>query len=248
MPSNRIGNRWIAALLLLPLVALVLRSQITPAPVPTTPDSAPPQPNQQPAPSLILIDPAHGGADSGAALNAAIPEKDVTLVLARRLRQELNSRGLESQLLRDADFALTTDQRAANVNALQPALYIVIHASSQGSGMRLYSAILPAAQDGRGPFLDWQTAQASALTRSRSIQAQITASIQENGFPFRSLTAPLRPLNNVTVAAIAMELAPTTGDVSQLASPDYQQMVCRALADGIASAAPLFRARLGSTQ
>ena len=248
MPSNRNGNRRIAFLLLLPLLALVLRSQTTPAPVPTTPNSVLPQPTQQPAPPLILIDAAHGGADSGAALNAAIPEKDVTLVLARRLRQELNARGLESQLLRDADFALTTDQRAANVNALHPALYIVIHASSQGSGMRLYSAILPAAQDGSGPFLDWQTAQASALTRSRSIQAQITASIQETGLPFRSLTAPLRPLNNVTVAAIAMELAPTTGDVSQLASPDYQQMVCRALADGIASAAPLFRARLGSTQ
>jgi N-acetylmuramoyl-L-alanine amidase len=235
-------------LLLLPLLALVLRSQTTPAPVPATPNSVPPQPTQQPAAPLILIDPAHGGADSGAALNAAIPEKDVTLVLARRLRQELNARGLESQLLRDADIALTADQRAANVNALHPALYIVIHASSQGSGMRLYTAILPAAQEGRGPFLDWQTAQASALTRSRYIQSQITASIQKTGFPLRSLTAPLRPLNNVTVAAIAMELAPTTGDVSQLASPDYQQMVCRALANGIVSAAPLFRARLGSTQ
>jgi N-acetylmuramoyl-L-alanine amidase len=247
MPSNRDGNRRIAALLL-PLFALVLRSQTTPAPVPTTPNSAPPQATQRPAPALILIDPAHGGADSGAALNAAIPEKDVTLVLARRLRQELNSRGLESQLLRDSDITLTADQRAANVNALRPALYIVIHASSQGSGMRLYTALLPAGQDGRGPFLDWQTAQASALTRSRSIQAQITASIQKTRFPMRSLTAPLRPLNNVTVAAVAMELAPTTGDVSQLASRDYQQMVCAALANGIASAAPLFRARLGSTQ
>src|SRR5215469_6553599 len=248
MPSNRDGNRRIAALLLLPLLALVLRSQTTPAPMPTTPNSALPQATQQPAPPVILIDPAHGGADAGAALNAAIPEKDVTLVLARRLRQELNSRGLESQLLRDSDIALTADQRAASVNALRPALYIVIHASSQGSGMRLYTAILPAGQAGRGPFLDWQTAQASALTRSRSIQAQITASVQKTGFPFRSLTAPLRPLNNVTVAAIAMELAPTTGDVSQLASPDYQRMVCAALANGIASAAPLFRARLGSTQ
>ena len=248
MPSNRNGSRRIAALLLLPLLALVLLSQTTPAPVPTAPISAPPPPTQQPAPPLILIDPAHGGADSGAALNAAIPEKDVTLILGRRLRQELNSRGLESQLLRDSDIALTADQRAAAVNALHPALYIVIHATSQGSGMHLYSAIVPPDQDSRGPFLDWQTAQASALTRSRSIQAQITAAIQKTGFPLRSLTAPLRPLNNVVVAAIAMELAPTTGDVSQLASPDYQQMVCRALANGIASAAPLFRARLGSAQ
>src|SRR5215469_2466392 len=112
MPSNRHGNRRMSAFVLLPLLVLVFGNQTTPSPVPTTPNSAPPQPTQQPPPPLILIDPAHGGSDSGAALNAAIPEKDVTLVLARRLRQELNARGLESQLLRDADFALTTDQRA----------------------------------------------------------------------------------------------------------------------------------------
>jgi N-acetylmuramoyl-L-alanine amidase len=244
MPWNREVKRQIATLFLLPLLTLVLSSQTPPVPAPTTPSSIP----SQPPPPLILIDPAHGGADPGAALNAAIPEKDVTLVLARRLRQELNFRGLQSQLLRDSDVALTADQRAANVNALRPALYIVIHATSQGSGMRIYTAMLPVSQDSRGPFLDWQTAQASALTRSRSIQAQIAASTQKTGFPFRSLTAPLRPLNNVTVAAIAMEVTPTTADVSQLASPDYQQMVCAALANGIASAAPLFRARLGSTQ
>lgn len=248
MAWNKKRGRRIAGLLVLPLLALILLGQTTPVPAPANANSTPPQPAPQPPPPVILIDPAHGGADSGAALNAAIPEKDVTLVLARRLRQELSARGLQTQLLRDSDITLSADQRAANVNALHPALYIVIHATSQGSGMRIYSALLPLGQDSRGPFLDWQTAQASALVRSRSIEAQITASIQKTEFPFRSLLAPLRPLNNVTVAAIAMELAPTTGDVFQLASPDYQQMVCASLANAIASAAPLFRARPGVSQ
>jgi hypothetical protein len=47
--------------------------------------------------------------------------------------------------------------------------------------------------------------------------------------------APLRPLNNVTVPALAVEIAPTTGNVSQLASIDYQQMVTAALANSIAT-------------
>jgi N-acetylmuramoyl-L-alanine amidase len=51
----------------------------------------------------------------------------------------------------------------------------------------------------------------------------------------RSLVAPLHPLNNITVPALAIEIAPTTGDVSQLASVDYQQMITAALANSIAA-------------
>jgi N-acetylmuramoyl-L-alanine amidase len=184
---------------------------------------------------LIMIDPAHGGSETGAALNPAMPEKDVTLAIARRLREQLGARGIPALLIRDSDATLSTDQRAQIVNAAHPALYIVIHATSQGSGMRIYSAMLPAAGDNSGPFVDWETAQSSALSRSQWAQDQIAAAIHKTGFPLRSLIAPLRPLNNVTVPALAIEIAPTTGNVSQLASVDYQQMVTAALANSIAA-------------
>jgi N-acetylmuramoyl-L-alanine amidase len=193
---------------------------------------------------LILIDPAHGGSDAGAALNAAFPEKDVTLVLARRLRQELATRGVQVQLLRDSDITLFPDQRAATVNASRPAVYVVIHATSQGSGVRLFTAMLPVANanDTHGPFTDWNTAQASALPRSRVLANQIAAAMQKSDFPVRSLNAALRPLNNVVVPALAIEIAPASGDVSQLASSDFQQSICAALASGIASVAPTLKA------
>lgn len=184
---------------------------------------------------LIMLDAAHGGSESGAMLNTAIPEKDVTLAIARRLRQELAARGIAAVLVRDNDATISTDQRAQIVNSAHPALYIAIHATSQGSGMCLYTAMLHAAGENSGPFVNWETAQSSVLIRSRSIQNQITIAIQKMGFPFRSLIAPLRPLNNVLVPAIAIEIAPTTGDVSQLASVDYQQMVTAALANSIAA-------------
>ena len=184
---------------------------------------------------LIMIDPAHGGSEPGAVLNAAMPEKDVTLAIARRLRQELGARGIQALLIRDGDATISTDQRAQIVNSARPALYIAIHATSQGSGMRIYTAMLPAAEDNSGPFVDWQTAQALALSRSRWVQEQVVAAIQRTGFPLRSLIAPLRPLNSVTVPALAVEIAPTTGDVSQLAATDYQQMITAALANSIAA-------------
>jgi len=250
---RRAANLLIAATLALSLQGLLF-SQTTPPPV-VAPNQA--SPNQAPAnqpptvaqpaaghrTSLIMIDPAHGGSESGAILNPVILEKDVTLALARRLRQQLITRGIQAQLVRDSDGILSVDQRAVLANAAQPALYISIHATSQGSGMRIYTAMLPASGDNSGPFVDWQSAQSASLARSRWAQGQLVAAVQKTGFPVRSLAAPLRPLNNITVPALALEIAPTTGDVSQLASADYQQMISAALANGVATLIPALRTK-----
>jgi N-acetylmuramoyl-L-alanine amidase len=185
-----------------------------------------------------MIDPAHGGSESGAVLNPAILEKDVTLAFALRLLQQLSARGIQSQLVRNGDSTLSTDQRALTVNSAHPALYIGIHATSQGSGVRLYTAMLPVGGDDHGPFQDWQTAQSASLAHSRSIQQQLAASMQKMGVPIRSLSAPLKPLGNVVVPALTIEIAPTTGDVSQLTSADYQQMIAATTANALASMKP----------
>ena len=243
MRWNKSASGWRAVRLISGL-ALTLSIAFLPpllsgqsAPVAATPQSQTSANQTLPAQHalVIMIDAAHGGSETGAVLNAAMPEKDVTLAIARQLRQNLAARGIYALLVRDNDATLSTDQRAEMVNAARPALYIAIHATSQGSGMRIYTAMLPAAGDDSGPFVDWQTAQASSLKRSRWVQDQVVASIHKTGFPLRSLIAPLRPLNNVTVPALAVEIAPTTGNVSQLASVDYQQMVTAALANGIAA-------------
>lgn len=222
-------------------------------PAPNTPaQQTPATPAPQPAPPatrtpLILIDAAHGGADSGAVLGPALYEKDVTLAIARRLRQDLTTRGIVCQLVRDSDVGLSDDQRATVANSNAPALYIAIHASSMGTGLRLFSAMLPVSQDSHGVFLDWQTAQASSLDYSKTVQQQLTAAIQKIGFPVRSLIAPLRPLNNIKFPALAVEVAPTTSDVAQLGTGNYQDMVSAALANAFASLNPPLRQATGST-
>lgn len=211
----------------LALPMLVLSQTPVTEPQTSSGSQAPPQP-------FVLIDAAHGGTDSGAELSAAFPEKDITLVLARRLNQELIARGIPSQLLRDADTTLSFDQRAAAVNAARPALYLVIHVTSQTGNLRVYTAMLPVAKSPRGPFLNWETAQATMLARSRSLQAHVAAALQQSGTSVRVLAAPLRPLNNVTVPAVAVEIGPVTNDVSQLATPAFQEMICSSIAKGLA--------------
>ena len=237
------------------LCPILLCAQTAPPVVPNTPAaqapvSTPVQPIPPAAPDptttkSTVSAAAHGGTESGAILNHAILEKDVTLLIALRLRQELNSRGIRCQLVREADATLATDQRAAIVNAARPLLYLSIHATSQGNGMKIYSAMLPAGGDNHGPFVDWQGGQSASLERSRWAQQQLVAAIQKMGFPVRSLTAQLRPLNNVTVPALAVEIAPTTGQVSQLATTDYQQMIAAAVASSIAPAIPSLRMKGG---
>jgi N-acetylmuramoyl-L-alanine amidase len=187
-------------------------------------------------PYFAVVDASHGGDERGAALTDQLAEKDVTLAFAQRLRQELENRGLTTLLLRDSDTTLSLDQRATGVNKAHPAVYVCLHATSQGNGVRLYTALVPAGGENRGPFLDWDTAQSAFASSSQAAEAAVAAELQKNQIPVRTLVAPLRPLNNIAAAALALEVAPPAVGVSGLDSPEYQQLVATSVAAGIASA------------
>jgi len=184
---------------------------------------------------FAVVDASHGGDDHGETLSASLLEKDVTVALARSLRQELESRGITTLVLRDSDANLSLDQRAIFANADHAAIYIALHAASNGHGVRVYTSLLPFGDDDRGPFRSWTVAQHASLPLSRSAASAIAAELQKRQIPVRALGAPLRPLNNVTGAAIAVEVAPQGSDVSQLTAPDYQQLITSAVATAIAA-------------
>ncbi len=193
-------------------------------------------PKPRPRPS-VLIDAAHGGDDSGAMLAEKVSEKDVTLALARRLKHELELRGVETELLRDSDSTLSLDQRVAAINGSGAALYVAIHANASGTGLHLYTALLPPQQRRSLAFVRAASAQAPAVETSREIAASITTELLKRDLSVISMPASVPPLNLVLPAAIAVELAPPgsrTGN--DLASPGYQQSSASALAAAIASA------------
>jgi N-acetylmuramoyl-L-alanine amidase len=221
-------------------------AQSTSAPAPTTTPAPAPQPTSPAQASALavpgprryfaVVDASHGGDDHGEALGITLAEKDVTAALARSLRQELESRGISTLVLRDSDVNLSVDERAVFANADHAAIYIAVHASSSGHGVRVYTALLPFADDDRGPFRAWSTAQHPALALSQSTAAAVASELQKRQLPVRTLSAALRPLNNLTGPAIAIEVAPQGSDVSQLTAPDYQQRIASAVASAIAGA------------
>jgi N-acetylmuramoyl-L-alanine amidase len=190
---------------------------------------------------VVVVDPAHGGTERGAALTDTLAEKNVTLGFARLLRHELERQGFAVILLRESDDTLTLDQRAGSANAARPAIYISLHAASQGSGARVYTALLPRQGPDRGPFHTWNAAQTSALPVSQNVAVAIVSEMQKREFPTRGLAASLRPLNNLLMPAVAVELASGPNGVADLPSANYQQKAAAAIADAVAS----LRDRLG---
>jgi len=209
------------------------------APVPAQtsiqPSSATP-PSSAPRRYFAIVDASHGGNDRGEALSTTLAEKDITVAFARRLRQELESRGITTLVLRDSDANLPIDDRAYFANTTHAAVYISLHAASNGHGVRLYTALLPyTGEDDRGPFRSWTTAQSSSIVLSQVTAASVAVELRKLQVTVRTLAAPLRPLNNIVTAAIAVEVAPPASDLSPLTAPDYQQLIAGAVANGISA-------------
>ena len=215
-------------------------SQAVSAPVvspPTAPSLGTPSPSPGPVEThhyFAVIDAAHGGSESGAALGGQLLEKDITLAVARSLRQELAARQLTALLVRDGDVAMSIEQRADTVNAVRPAIYLCIHASTQGTGVRVFTSLVPHGSSDQGPFVEWEGAQAQFLPSSQKVAARLGAALQTLQVPVHSLPAPLRPLNSIRTAAVAIEVAPPDLTTS-LSSAIYQDSVARMVAIGLAA-------------
>jgi len=214
---------------------------VPPASVPPTDQTAPASSGGVSHRVLAVVDPAHGGDERGAALTDTLAEKDVTLGFGRLLRHELEQRGFSVVLLRNADINLTPDQRAGTANADRAGIYISLHAASQGTGARVYTALLPVEGEGNRTFHAWNVAQAPALPVSRAVAAAIVSEMQKRQLSARGSSASLRPLNNLLMPALAVELAPGPNGIADLPSANYQQQVAAAVADAVAP----FRDRMG---
>ena len=83
------------------------------------------------ATKLIVLDPGHGGRDPGAVGNG-LQEKEINLMVARKVAKRLGSYNVNVQLTRDDDTYLSLDARANFANNLRADYFLSIHVNAGG--------------------------------------------------------------------------------------------------------------------
>jgi len=255
-------------------IAIDLMAQTdAPAPQqPTAPGQPVPPPNPEGPPPLldlppagglraIVIDPGHGGDDTGAKGAQGTLEKNVTLSVARRLKAALEARlGVRVLLTRDGDQAVPSDQRAALANNNKADLFVSLHANAsvrpQVAGAEVFYLAFDAAdtgprtsQGGRetlpvvgGGSRDiditpWQTAQVRHLEQSSALARAVEGALREHiAMSPRALQqAPFRVLVGANMPAVLVEMGFLTNaqQEQQLQSDQYQNALSQALLDAI---------------
>jgi N-acetylmuramoyl-L-alanine amidase len=80
---------------------------------------------------IIAIDAGHGGEDPGAIGNNGVREKNVTLAIARQLKERIdNEPGMRAVLTRDGDYFVPLRDRINRARQFQADMFVSIHADS----------------------------------------------------------------------------------------------------------------------
>jgi len=172
----------------------------------------------------VVIDPGHGGKDPGATSATGYYEKDVNLQVSRKVASILRGRGLTVVMTRDSDIFLELEERAAIANNYDPALFVSIHHDAHpDSGRRGYTVYIA-----RSPSIF--TRQAARMIVSAM------SSLGLNSFGVSA--ADYRVLVQTRCPAVLIECGHLSNwsEASLLRTPDFQDRMANAIANGIISA------------
>ena len=185
-------------------------------------------------PFTVVIDAAHGGADTGVHLTEKLEEKDLVLEMAVQLRSTLAARGVQVTTTREIDVDLPPYRRAELANHRAANACILLHATASGQGVHLYTSSLPPVD--KAGILAWDSAQAAYVQQSLRLSSEINSALTHAQVPVTLGRTSLVPLDNLTCPAVAIEVAPLGKPGTQqkpLTDPGYQKQFISALAAAI---------------
>ena len=77
----------------------------------------------------VVIDAGHGGSDVGATRDG-IYEKNITLAIAKMLEDNLNDKGVKTEMTLDKDKTVSLQERCDISNKFEPDLFVSVHVNS----------------------------------------------------------------------------------------------------------------------
>jgi N-acetylmuramoyl-L-alanine amidase len=220
--------------------------QATPPSSTQTPPTSPsPAPLQAPSVGLnvVVLDPAHGGADLGARGTEGIRESEVLLQFAAQVRRALEAQGFQVLQTREGNENPSFDDRSARANAQRGAVFITLHIASTGLAGTARTYVMPESPASHDPsgLIPWDQAQAPFQTLSHKLGDMVQAELAKRfkGSPPTALVAPIRQLRTTAAPAIAVEIS----SVSVENREDLDRMipgVAEAIAHGVAAFRPSY--------
>ncbi len=193
--------------------------------------------------SVVVLDPGHGGQDSGAKVGSML-EKDLTLDVAQRVDRLLQSEGLATVMTRVGDGYVSLAERAALTNRVPECVLVSIHFNEDNkpvsSGIETYFAERQI-QPGM-PIISWLPFLQRTTAQGPDPESQSLA-----GFIQEALVARTQAVNrgtktqqffviaNVRHPAVLVEGGFLTNkeDIAKLASADYREQIAAAIGEGV---------------
>jgi N-acetylmuramoyl-L-alanine amidase len=239
----------------------------TPGPVSVPPPAPVPADVAVPATGVassgvIVIDPGHGGNDAGARGPNGLEEKALTLDIARRLKNMIETRlAMRVILTREDDRAVSEDERTALANSSKADLFVSLHLNAalapSASGAEIYQlrgeresgsraaaapsepVTLPVTAGGLRTvtLVPWDVAQHrhrdSSTLLANLIESSLRPYIPLSTQPVRE--ARLRILAGLDMAAVVVEIAYLTNpqQAAALVSDEYQSKAAQGLFDAV---------------
>ena len=171
----------------------------------------------------ILLDPGHGGEESGAKGPTGYPEKELNLTISKLLETELTKLGATVYLTRETDIDLGLKERVAMIDKIKPDLALSIH----------YNALPDSgdAENTQGISTFWYHPQAHDLAISLHEHLVTTLNRPSYGVFWNNL-ALTRPYIAPTVL---LELGFTINpwEFEWITNENEQQKLVKAIANGI---------------
>jgi N-acetylmuramoyl-L-alanine amidase len=187
-----------------------------------------PNPNPNPIPPprrndgrlVVIIDPGHGGKDSGALGIGGIQEKYIILPIGIRVAQILQQNGVQAVMTRNSDYFVTLQGRVDMADRANADVFVSIHANSAGASRPDVSGLETYYYD-------------SGLGLARIVQNSILQSVSVRDRGVRK--ARFYVLRKSSMPSILVETGYLTGqeDAAKLQSPQYQAQMADAIARGI---------------
>ncbi|MEA5577366.1 N-acetylmuramoyl-L-alanine amidase [Anabaena sp. UHCC 0451] len=185
-----------------------------------------PQPRPQPRLSvpkgkfLVVIDPGHGGKDSGAPGLGGLLEKDVILPIGKKVAAILEQNGVQAVMTRDADFFVELQGRVDIAKRVNATLFVSIHANSVDNR-----------PDVNGLEVYYYDSGYNLAEVVRKTILQDISTIKDRG----TRKARFYVLRKNSMPAILVETGYMTGreDNPRLGSSEYQNRMADAIARGI---------------